>query len=126
MGLYFDSGPRIVVGALLASLLAIAVACGGGVSQAPGTQVIQISLEQGKLNPQTIRVTQGDQVTLKIKADEPSTVHFHGYNIETQIGPGGPAEVSFVAGVTGRFEISVHATASHEEKDLGILEVVAP
>ena len=64
--------------------------------------------------------------TLKINADEPSTVHFHGYNIETQIVPGMPGEVSFVARVTGRFEISLHATTAQDERELGILEVVAP
>ena len=56
-----NAGPRFVA-LLLGSLTLLAVACGGG---APQELEINVKLEDGKLTPETIRVGQGDMVTLK-------------------------------------------------------------
>jgi hypothetical protein len=46
-------------------------------------------------------------------------IHLHGYDIEREVAPGGPATLSFEADLTGRFEIEDHES----EEVLGVLIV---
>lgn len=59
-------------------------------------------------------VKQGDRVALVIRSDIPETVHLHGYDIERPVAPGKPAQLRFVAEITGRFELEL------EESGVGI------
>jgi FtsP/CotA-like multicopper oxidase with cupredoxin domain len=61
----------------------------------------------------TIRVTQGDNVTLSWTADRTTVVHLHGYDLERTIEPSAPAEMSFAARLTGRFPVETHASRGH-------------
>lgn len=105
--------------------LILTTACAGGATQEDAeTTAIPVKFEQGKLIPDLIQVSQGDTVFLKIEAAEAGQIHFHGYNIEKDVIPGEIADVSFLAHVSGKFQITLHGTATEAEKDLGILEVL--
>lgn len=56
----------------------------------------------------------GDRVAIVVRSDVPEVVHLHGYDIERPVGPGKPAQLRFVAEVTGRFELEL------EESGVGI------
>ena len=76
-----------------------------------------------------IRVKQGDVVRLRWSADQPVTLHLHGYDIEKQVEPGTTTDLAFTAHATGRFPVHVHAQGArpdghtHEEEPLMIIEV---
>jgi hypothetical protein len=54
-----------------------------------------------------------------VTSDEQMEIHLHGYDIEREVAPGGPATLSFEADLTGRFEIEDHES----EEVLGVLIV---
>ena len=76
-----------------------------------------------------IRVKQGDVVRLRWSADQPVTLHLHGYDIEKQVEPGTTTDLAFTAHATGRFPVHVHAQGAridgpaHEEEPLVNIEV---
>ena len=61
----------------------------------------------------TVRVKQGDTVTLGWTTDETVALHLHGYDMEQVIKPGAPAELTFKAHATGRFPITAHGFGDH-------------
>lgn len=61
----------------------------------------------------TVRVKQGDTVTLRWTTDETVAVHLHGYDIEQVITSGAVAELAFKAHATGRFPITAHGFGDH-------------
>jgi hypothetical protein len=75
----------------------------------------EFRVENGRLakGDRTIRVTQGDNITLSWTADRTTVVHLHGYDLERTIEPSAPAEMSFVARLTGRFPVEMHASRGH-------------
>jgi hypothetical protein len=76
-----------------------------------------------------IRVKQGDVVRLRWSADQPVTLHLHGYDIEKHVEPGTTTDLTFTAYATGRFPVHVHAQGAridgpaHEEEPLVNIEV---
>ena len=82
-----------------------------------GTSNIQVHLAIGKgkvaEHQGVIRVTQGDDVTLHFSSDELHHLHFHGYDIEVEVGPTLHAMMNFKANATGRFPVEVHGSNSH-------------
>ena len=64
-------------------------------------------IEPGKMTE--LEFTEGEQVVFRARADEPSEIHIHGYDIEKEIGPE-PTRISFPATITGIFEIEIHDT----------------
>jgi hypothetical protein len=83
------------------------------------TRTVDLSVEGGTMSPEEISVSEGDRVKLRITSDGPLELHLHGYDIEREVEPDEPAELSFEANLTGRFEIEAEET--HEE--LGVLVV---
>lgn len=53
------------------------------------------------------RAALGEEVTLRVTADAPDEVHVHGYDLFADVGPGQPAEITFVADIPGQFEIEL-------------------
>ena len=109
----------------------LAAACGDG---KPEELEIDVRVEGGDMSPGTIKVKQGDMVTLKIQAEEAGEFHLHTYDIEKDIEPGETADFFFVADATGRFRITFHPLVEdegegeqedeeEEEIDIGFLEV---
>ncbi len=85
----------------------------------PREQVLDVSIRGNTMSPDEISVGEGDRVTLRMTSDSPTEVHLHGYDLEEEIEPGEPAELSFEATITGRFEIENHNT----DAVLGVLLV---
>jgi heme/copper-type cytochrome/quinol oxidase subunit 2 len=64
------------------------------------------------MSPEEISVDEGELVNLRITSDAPLEFHLHGYDLEEEVEPGEPAELSFEAATTGRFEIEDHDSES--------------
>ena len=93
-----------------------AAACGGG---DPEELNLEIRIEKGVMSPETIKVKQGDMVTLKIQADEGGEFHLHTYDIEADIPATSETDFFFVANATGRFKITYHPQeeGEHDEEE---------
>ena len=59
-----------------------------------------------------IDVSTGETVRFRVVADQPWDLHIHGYEVEDQIVPGTPLEISFPAEIEGAFEAEVHGAAA--------------
>jgi hypothetical protein len=89
-----------------------------------------LRIERGRVpaNMRLIRVKQSDVVKLRWRADKPTILHLHGYDIESKVEPGGVTEMTFTARATGRFPVHAHAPLargghSHDEAPLVRIEV---
>ena len=106
-----------LTGLLLAvGLIAIiaGAACSGG---DPQELDIEVSIDHGLMNPETIEVIHGDMVTLKILANEGGEFHLHTYDIEMDIEAGSETDFFFVAEATGRFKITYHPQEESEHNE---------
>ncbi len=66
-----------------------------------------------------LKVTQGDNVVLRITSDRTDELHLHGYDLSLPLRAHQPAELKFKATLSGRFDFELH----HAHVDLGALEV---
>ena len=85
----------------------------------PQTRELDLRIRDGAMIPSEVTAAEGDRVVLRITTDSPLEIHVHGYDVEREVGPGEPTELSFRARLTGRFEIENHET----EEELGALVV---
>src|SRR5215208_8311261 len=75
-------------------------------TEGPQEETVDLMITGGnRMTPDQISVTEGEHVTLTLSSDEPLEFHLHGYDLETEVEPYEPAELSFDATITGRFEI---------------------
>jgi len=119
---YVSWGLLLVVALVIPVL---AVACGG---QGPQQQSFTFQFSGDKLDPEVVRVKQGDTVTLKFASSQPGQFHIHGYDRQVEVQAGQTSEVTFIANATGRFAIAYHPHQSHpgqeeHETNVGFLEV---
>ena len=56
----------------------------------------------------TLRVTQGDPVTLHLHADTEVELHLHGYDDAITVPAGGETLHRFTADIPGRFPVAIH------------------
>jgi FtsP/CotA-like multicopper oxidase with cupredoxin domain len=82
-------------------------------------QPVALAINGNTMSPYEVSVTEGDQVNLQITSDHPVKLHLHGYDLEEEVGPEEPGELSFKATITGQFPIEDHDT----EAELGTLLV---
>ncbi len=85
----------------------------------PGERSFDLEIRENGMNPEEISVLEGDRVTLNVATDHPVEMHVHGYDLEEEVEPGEDTEISFRAGMTGRFPMENHDT----EAELGVLVV---
>ena len=85
----------------------------------PQERTINLEVRGNTMTPEEISVVEGDSVTLHIIADHPVDFHLHGYDLEEEVETGEPAQLSFEANLTGRFDIEEEQTQS----ELGTLVV---
>ena len=73
-------------------------------------QRIEVQVAGGQVSGDTGRVpvAAGTEVTLSVTSDVPDQVHVHGYDLEAELAPGAPAELTFDATVAGVFEVELH------------------
>jgi hypothetical protein len=100
--------------------LAVVLAVGTARAETRG---FELALKNGQLleSQRLVRVTQGDDVTLKWTTDRPYTLHVHGYDLEAKLAPQAPVELKFTARATGRFPMEIHGPGT--ERTVGYLEV---
>jgi hypothetical protein len=117
---------------LLASAVLFLVACGtsspsetspaggptGEAAVGPGTvppeSVVAVTFANDSLAPETIRVKQGDSVTLNLSSDRPGSFHIHGYDLQQEVVVGEVTPFQFLADATGRFGINFHGAPEPE------------
>ena len=92
--------------AVLPPILLLTAACEGGI---PAAVEVPVKVELDSLTPETIKVKQGDTVTLKLDADDSGLLHIHGYDIAKEVGQESPVDLLFEATATGRFKITLHS-----------------
>lgn len=82
---------------------------------------ITVEYASGRVSGDTGRVSvdAGAPVTITITSDVADEAHLHGYDLETELTPGQPAELRFEATVPGVFELELHSA----EKMLLTLQV---
>jgi hypothetical protein len=69
--------------------------------------------------PETLQVSEGDQVVINITSDSDEELHLHGYDKSIDLQTNEPAKLEFVANLTGRFEYELE----NSKTDIGALEV---
>lgn len=105
------------VGLVVGTLLPLVdLAPSGAHAQSPEEKAFDLTIQGGQVvgGTKSVRVTEGDKVTLNMISDTALEIHLHGYDIEAEVTPGTPARMSFEAFATGRFPISVHGADQHE------------
>ncbi len=90
----------VIVGLLVA-------ACGGST---PETVEFNLDIRERELDQEetVFRVKNGDTIVLSITADEPGTLHVHGYDHEEELGTHGVTTIEFEADLEGRFALALH------------------
>jgi hypothetical protein len=63
----------------------------------------QVSGDTGR-----VPVATGTHVTLVVTSDVADQAHLHGYDLEAELAPGEPAELTFDATIPGVFEVELH------------------
>lgn len=97
---------------------------------AGGTKTFDIVVKNDQVvGKKSVRVTKGDTVVLRWSSDKQLQLHLHGYDVETTVQPGTPAEMRVQARATGRFPVEIHGQRgsggghSHGHKTIFHLEV---
>ena len=85
------------------------------IARAADARRFEIAIIDGKVPDEhrTIRVSQGDAVVIEFTSNRPLSLHLHGIDLETTVGPGKPALMSFEATVAGRFPVEAHGAGAH-------------
>jgi hypothetical protein len=111
---------------LAARIVAAVIALGASLAlaQAPA-RTFDIHIAERRVPPaqRALRATEGERVELRWSADEPLVLHLHGYDIETHVVPGKPAVTAFVARLTGRFPVAIHAEGGSKHRHGALLHV---
>lgn len=92
----------------------------------PTKPVIAIEIRQGRrvAGPEVIRVTQGQELQLRLSSDQDAELHLHGYDVHIHLRAGTPREWTFVAKHSGRFELELHGKGRGAHEALGVIEVL--
>ena len=101
----------------MAAILVISLtpACGGGGE--PQALTIPVTVDGESMEPETVRVTQGDMVTLQIQTEHSGEFHVHGYDVKTDAEAGKVTDLFFQADATGRFKITFHESETTEKEE---------
>jgi plastocyanin len=115
------AGSATAGSATAGSATAASIAADTAPPPAQGGTIVEIEVRHGRLvaGPAIIKLKQGDQVTLRVTSDGNDELHVHGYDLHLNLIAGQPAQLSFTADHSGRFEYELH----HAHTDLGAFEV---
>jgi hypothetical protein len=87
------------------------------------------SLSGDRLDPESMDVCKGQQVTIEITTERAGELHLHGYDEEAPevpVEPGDTATFSFTATRAGQFVIELHTPNEGPEIEVGLLTVHEP
>ena len=103
----------MLTGAVTVALVALALLAPIPLKASPQDRQITISARSFAYSPGTVRVQQGDRVTLHLEStDVVHGLYVDGYGVEAIAEPGRPAQVTFVADRSGAFRF--HARTSRD------------
>ena len=79
------------------------------VAEQEGT-VIEVKVVGGRTEGgvQRAAVELNDTLVLRVTSDADDEVHVHGYDLEFEVGPARPGELTFEATIPGVFEVELH------------------
>ena len=80
----------------------------------PPESVVAVTFTEDLMDPKTIRVKQGESVTLNLSSDRPGSFHIHGYDLQQEVVVGEVTPFQFLANATGRFGINFHGAPEPE------------
>ena len=90
---------------------------GCGAESKPEDRTFELTISEGALEPDLVKVKQGDILTLNIKSDRESTFHVHGYNEMVDLDHNGTGTLQFTTDATGRFSLVLHLFAEEGSGD---------
>ena len=74
----------------------------------PDAREIEVEFENGEVKgPDRVEVARGETVRITVTADVVDEVHVHTYDLKADVGPNSPAVITFVADVSGVFEVEL-------------------
>lgn len=84
-------------------------------------RIVDFTVENGQLagGPALVAVIKDTPVTLRFATNQKDEAHLHGYDLSVELKPGQQSDITFVANLSGRFEIELHKSHS----TLAVLEV---
>jgi hypothetical protein len=78
-------------------------------TEAAGQRIeVQVSGGQATGDTGRVPVALGTAVTVVVTSDVADEAHLHGYDVEAELTPGQPAELTFDATIPGVFELELH------------------
>jgi hypothetical protein len=85
---------------------------------AGASRIVDVSIVGGKADGgvRTVRVERGEVIALRVRADEATTVHLHGYDIELRVPAQSSASVELTARIVGRFPVTAHLPSKGGKK----------
>jgi hypothetical protein len=94
------------------------------VPQAPGpgpARTFDLAIRDGRLasGPESLTVTEGERITIRVVSDVREEFHLHGYDRKIELTAGVPGELTLVADRSGRFPYELELSG----KQIGVLEV---
>ncbi|HLM05964.1 MAG TPA: hypothetical protein VK402_12350 [Blastococcus sp.] len=83
-------------------------------TSAPAGQRIEVQVSGGRVTGDSGRVpvSPGAPVTVVVTSDVADTAHLHGYDLDAELSPGQPAELTFDATIPGVFELELHEAST--------------
>ena len=81
--------------------------------------VVNLSVNQTPAEPKTVKIKQGQKVTVNFTSEVTDSAHLHGYDIVTPLKAGEDTTLNFTADKTGRFELELEKS----ERGLAVFEV---
>ena len=84
-------------------------------------RIVNFTVKDGQLaeGSAVVAVIKDTPVTLRFVTNQKDEAHLHGYDLSAELKPGQTSEITFVASISGRFEIELHK--SHRK--VAVLEV---
>ena len=78
----------------------------------PEPELPVVEVKDGKPvgGAQELEFESGEEARFEVVADAADELHFHGYDLYIEVGPGKPTEVEFDAAIEGLFELESHTT----------------
>ena len=107
--------PLVVVAAVLVVFLGVGgyLIFGRGGSGGGKPVTVNVSVTGTTMDPSTITVHQGDQVTMNVTVDKKEEIHLHVYDIKFEATKAGDTvSHKFTADKTGNFDIEIEDTST--------------
>lgn len=84
-----------------------------------------VSLGSERLDPESIDVCKGQDVTIAIASEADGDLHIHGHDAEVAVEAGATATLTITASLAGQFLIELHSEDG-SEVEVGLLTVHEP